>query len=390
MSRTSSRALQTPSKPAQPLTVAVDLFCGVGGKSHGFLRAGIPVSMGVDIDSSCRFAYEFNNAPAKFLERSVADLSPSEVAKWFPPGAIRVLIGCTPCQPFSVYSYRYGAADGKRRSRDKRWGLLQAYQRLVEGVLPEIVSVENVPQLALLKHRVYLAFIERLQELGYFVCVRVVRCADYGIPQTRTRLVILASRLGPISLLPPTHSEKSWVTVKDAIGDLPPIHAGAEGIPEDSLHKACRLSPLNLRRVKATPEGGGWTDWPKSLRLACHRKKSGATYPSVYGRMSWDGLAPTLTTQCYGLGNGRFGHPSQHRAISLREAALLQTFPRDYQFVPPGERPTFKHVGKHIGNAVPVRLGEVIAQSIKAHLAAVQLQAPPDTQSSRRIAQKRS
>jgi DNA (cytosine-5)-methyltransferase 1 len=158
------------------------------------------------------------------------------------------------------------------------------------------------------------------------------------------------------------------VTVRKAIGRLKEITAGGAPPSRDPLHRACNLSTLNLRRIRATPAGGGWQDWPRSLQLDCHRRSSGKTFPSVYGRMEWDALAPTLTTQCYGLGNGRFGHPTQDRAISLREAALLQTFPRDYRFVSPEDDVTFKHVGRHIGNAVPVRIGEAIARSIKEHV----------------------
>src|SRR5262249_15626963 len=134
--------------------------------------------------------------------------------------------------------------------------------------------------------------------------------------------------------------------------------------PKDPLHMASRLSPLNIRRIKATPEGGGWSDWPSGLQLDCHAKDSGRYYGSVYGRMAWDELAPTITTQCFGYGNGRFGHPEQPRAISLREAALLQTFPKAYVFTAPGEKPTFRNVGRHIGNAVPVALAEAIGNSI--------------------------
>jgi DNA (cytosine-5)-methyltransferase 1 len=228
--------------------------------------------------------------------------------------------------------------------------------------------VENVPQLALMKHEVYQAFIDNLSRLGYHVKSRIVKCADYGVPQTRERLVVLASRLGPIDLIPPTHAEGSYVTVRQAIGTMPHLTAGGPPPIADPLHRACRLSPLNLRRIRSTREGGGWQDWPENLRLACHQRDSGKTYPSVYGRMRWDALAPTLTTQCFGLGNGRFGHPDQDRAISLREAAMLQTFPLDYQFVAPDAEVTFLHVGKHIGNAVPARLGEVIALSIRKHL----------------------
>ena len=353
-------------------TVAVDLFCGVGGNTHGFLRAGIDVAVGVDIDSSCRFPYEHNNAPARFVQKSVAALSSDEVAGWYPNGCTRVLIGCAPCQPFSIYNYRYGTADCTKSSgRDKRWGLLHAFRKLVTSLRPEIVTIENVPELALMGHSVYQAFIANLRRIGYHVSSRVVKCAHYGVPQTRERLVVLASLFGPIELIPPTHPNGSLVTVRQAIGGLPPLVAGGPPPDEDPLHRASALSPLNLRRVQATPEGGGWQDWPAKLRLTCHRKESGKTYPSVYGRMRWDDLAPTLTTQCFGLGNGRFGHPEQDRAISLREAALLQTFPSEYQFVPTGQKVTFKNVGRHIGNAVPVRLGEIIALSIRKHLAEV-------------------
>jgi DNA (cytosine-5)-methyltransferase 1 len=343
---------------------AVDLFCGVGGKTHGFLRAGIDVVAGIDVDPTCRFAYEHNNPPARFVETDVARLPATYVADLFPKGTARILIGCAPCQPFSTYSYRYRI--GKRCS-DHQWELLRAFRDIIGRVQPEIVSAENVPELATTNHPAYESFIERLESLGYHVSAKVVRCADYGVPQTRERLVVLASRLGPIELLPPTHPPSKHVTVRRAIGRLAPIEAGGPAPKYDDLHRACSLSPANLRRVRATPEGGSWLDWPARLRLACHRRNSGKTFPSVYGRMSWEALAPTLTTQCYGLGNGRFGHPDQDRAISLREAAILQTFPRDYRFVAPDERLTFKHVGRHIGNAVPVRLAEVIAESIHAH-----------------------
>jgi DNA (cytosine-5)-methyltransferase 1 len=364
--------------------VAVDLFCGAGGKTHGFLRGGIEVAAGVDVDPTCRFPYEHNNAPASFFEKSVADLTVEEVASWYPSGSTRVLIGCAPCQPFSIYSYRYGAGDGRKQRHDKRWGLLHAFRDLVAGLLPEIVTVENVPELTMIGRRPYEAFIEGLSGLGYHVDARVVKCARYGIPQTRERLVVLASRFGPIELIPPTHEPEEYVSVRDAIGDLPPITAGGPPPDDDPVHRACRLSPMNLRRVRATPEGGGWQDWPMRLRLPCHRRDTGKTYPSVYGRMKWDDLAPTLTTQCFGLGNGRFGHPEQDRAISLREAALLQTFPPEYVFVEPGARITFKHVGRHIGNAVPARLGEVIALSIKKHLLKQEALAVADETSRRR------
>ena len=347
---------------------AVDLFCGVGGTTHGFLRAGVPVVAGVDIDPTVRYAYEHNNRPARFIEHDVAKLDPRELKACFPRGAVRVLIGCAPCQPFSTYSYRYRSARLSRRKRDGRWALLDAFARLVDCLRPEIVTAENVPELMRLKHPSYVRFVRTLEDAGYHVTAKIIRCADYGVPQTRERLVLLASRLGEIDLIPPTHDARSYVTVRKAIGKLKPIVAGGAPPSHDPLHRSCSLSALNLKRIRATPQGGGWQNWPRAMQLDCHRRQSGKTFPSVYGRMSWNDLAPTLTTQCYGLGNGRFGHPVQDRAISLREAALLQTFPPDYRFAAPDEPITFKHVGRHIGNAVPVSVGEAIAKSILAHV----------------------
>jgi DNA (cytosine-5)-methyltransferase 1 len=182
-------------------------------------------------------------------------------------------------------------------------------------------------------------------------------------------LVLLASLLGKITLIDATNTPEHYVTVRDVIGDLPSIQAG-EKHPEDVLHCARALSPLNLERIQHTPAGGGWSSWPEHLRLACHKKESGKSYGSVYGRIVWDAVAPTITTQCTSYGSGRFGHPEQNRAISVREAALLQTFPADYKLNDPDGELYYTILARQIGNAVPVRLGQVIAQSIKAHLGA--------------------
>jgi DNA (cytosine-5)-methyltransferase 1 len=141
-----------------------------------------------------------------------------------------------------------------------------------------------------------------------------------------------------------------------------------EVCPTDPLHQACELSPLNLKRIRASTPGGSWRDWDKRLVADCHKKSSGKTYPSVYGRMSWDEPAPTMTTQFYGFGNGRFGHPEQDRAISLREGAIIQSFPRSYKFVPAGEPIYRKPIGRLIGNAVPVNLAKAIGKTIVRHV----------------------
>jgi DNA (cytosine-5)-methyltransferase 1 len=188
-------------------------------------------------------------------------------------------------------------------------------------------------------------------------------------------MVLLASRHGEITMIKPTLKKPK--TVRQAIGRLRSLRAG-EAAPRDKLHVSSTLSEKNLKRIRASRPGGTWRDWPEHLIADCHRAESGRTYSGVYGRMEWDKPAPTMTTQCYGFGNGRFGHPEQDRAITLREAAIIQSFPRDYVFIPDGCEVSFKVLGRLIGNAVPVDLGRAIARSIISHLTAIGSQPSPD------------
>jgi DNA (cytosine-5)-methyltransferase 1 len=337
---------------------AVDLFCGVGGLSQGFLKEGIPVYAGIDIDPKCRYPYEKNNK-CTFVEEDVAKLSGFEVASFFPAGHTKILVGCAPCQPFSTYTR------GKKERKFHKWGLLGAFGRIIQESDPEIVSMENVPQLQ--KELFFKRFVASLRSWGYSVTYSNVHSWEYGVPQTRTRLVLFASKFGEVNLVAPTHPPARHRTVRHAIGHLEPIRAGHIS-PRDPLHRASALSPRNLRRIRASRPGGTWRDWADDLVAECHRSDTGQTYPGVYGRMAWNGLAPTITTQCHGFGNGRFGHPEQDRAISLREAALLQTFPRRYMFAAPDDAITFHHLGRLIGNAVPVRLGRIIGRTILKHV----------------------
>jgi len=336
----------------------VDLFCGAGGLSHGFVLEGLPMAAGIDLDPACKYPYEQNN-DAPFLQRDVSKLPSSEVADLYGDAEVKVLAGCAPCQPFSTYAQRY-ESDGK----EGRWGLLYHFARLVKDTSPDIITMENVPTVA--KHEVFHDFVATLREQKYHVWFGVVDSSLYGVPQMRRRMVLLASRHGEIKMIEPTHPDP--ITVKEAIGRLRPLSAG-EAAPGDKLHVAAGLTDKNLQRIRHSKPGGTWRDWPKRLVADCHKADSGRTYPGVYGRMEWHKPAPTMTTQCYGFGNGRFGHPEQDRAISLREAAILQSFPRDYAFVPPDGPVHFSSLGRMIGNAVPVGLGRAIAKSIKAHLA---------------------
>lgn len=342
-------------KPSLPVA-CIDLFCGAGGLTHGLLKKGVQVRAGVDVDPACRFAYEANNRGAVFLERDVESLTAEDLAGYFTEGNYSLLAGCAPCQPFSTY------VKGKDTTQDAKWKLLRSFAHLVRRVQPDLVTMENVPQLP--THAIFGEFLEAFD--GYDTWFDVVECKGYGIPQRRRRLVFLASKLGPISLIPPTHEGKH-VTVADTIRYLPEIKAG-ERHWNDPLHAAAGLTEINLKRIRQSKPGRSWQDWNEDLVAECHRRDSGKSFGSVYGRMRWEDPAPTMTTLCYGFGNGRFGHPEQDRAISLREAALFQTFPKTYQFMPKDEDVNFRVVGRLIGNAVPVRLGEVIAMSIADHL----------------------
>jgi DNA (cytosine-5)-methyltransferase 1 len=341
------------------VVAAVDLFCGVGGLTAGLREAGINVRGGVDIDGACKWPYENNNPGAKFIEDSIVNVRGDDLAALFPEGAIRVLAGCAPCQPFSTYSL------GKAKDED-RWSMLKEFARLVRELKPEIVTMENVPRLRL--HPVFSEFCSALSSEGYQFEATLVSCVEYGIPQNRKRLVLVASRLGPIRIRKHDPSKDSRHTVRDAIGAMEKLSAGETGT-KDFLHRTSKLSDTNLRRIRSSIPGGSWRDWEEDIVADCHRSKSGESFPSVYGRMEWDKPAPTITTQFYGFGNGRFGHPEQDRALSLREGAILQTFPKRYRFVAPGESVNFKTVGRMIGNAVPPKLGQVIGESILAHVA---------------------
>jgi DNA (cytosine-5)-methyltransferase 1 len=346
-----------------PRISAVDLFCGVGGLTHGLVRGGIDVRAGIDVDGTCKYPYEANNKSAEFLELDVSAVTAETISPYLFGANYTLLAGCAPCQPFSSYSQGGRAKTSSKRMGEGNsdWKLVASFGKLVADIQPDMVTMENVAQLA--RHPVFEEFLANLKD--YHVWWDIVECASVGVPQSRRRLVLLASRLGHVELDLSCYT-KTHTTVRKTIAKLPSIEAGEQD-SNDPLHFAPKLSSRNMERIEASKPGGTWRDWPEYLQASCHQKETGATYPSVYGRMEWDKVAPTITTQCFGYGNGRFGHPEQNRAISLREAAMLQTFPRSYKFVKPGEAVRFNKLGRLIGNAVPVRLGEVIASTLVKH-----------------------
>lgn len=243
--------------------------------------------------------------------------------------------------------------------------MLYAFSDLIEKVKPQVISMENVNEI--MNQKVFKDFIETLESLKYHVSWKSVYCPDYGIPQSRRRLVLLASRLGKIELIPRTHEPSQYRTVRQTIGRLEPLMDG-EASEKDALHRTYKLSELNKKRIKHSKPGGTWLDWEEKLRAPCHKKKTGRSYSGVYSRMEWDKPSPTITTQFYSFGTGRFGHPEQDRALSLREGAMLQTFPKRYDFIKPEENLSMERMGIHIGNAVPVKLGVIIGKSIIRHI----------------------
>ena len=337
---------------------AVDLFCGAGGLSYGMKRAGIPIAAGIDVDPWCRYPFE-QNVKAEFHELDIFNIGSEFISSLYPDGNVKILAGCAPCQPYSTYSYKHSP-------KDRRWQLLDKFGTLVRELQPEIVTMENVPRLR--NHEVFRDFLKTLTESGYHnPYVAIINCWEYGVPQSRKRLVVLASKLREIELVAPSRSIDHMPTVREFLQDVEELEAGSQS-HSDPLHKASRLSEKNLARIVHSLPGGTWRDWPRELQAECHTKETGRTYSGVYGRMTWDHLGPTLTTEFHGFGNGRFGHPEQNRAISLREGAILQTFPPDYSFIPDGAPIVISKVAMMIGNAVPVKLGEAIGASIKAHL----------------------
>ena len=335
---------------------AIDLFCGIGGLSYGLQEAGINVIAGLDNDETCRYAYEKNNK-IPFISADITHYNSDKIKKLYSKNAIKILVGCAPCQPFSSNTFK-----NRNKAQDIRWNLLAYFGKIIERTLPEVVSMENVRGIA--KTDVFKNFLKILNKNNYYIDYQIIYVPNYGVPQNRSRLILLASRLGEIKIPDPMFTKKTYRTVKDTIGKLQPIKAGQTS-SQDALHKAKNLSELNLQRIQQSRPNGTWRDWNKKLLPACYQKQSGQTYTSVYGRMGWNGISPTITTQFFNYGSGRFGHPTQNRALSLREGALLQTFPKNYNF---GEVKSMTTIARHIGNAVPPVLGKIIGKAIKEHL----------------------
>lgn len=323
--------------------------------TRGLLDAGIEVVAGFDSDDRCEHTYEHNNPETRFVRADIRDV---ELSDLLVRGRLRrydnvLFSGCAPCQPFSSH-----LRGGKRRHDAT---LLGEFGRLVEAALPGYVLIENVPGIAKVPgFSTFRRFLRMLELNGYMYAYGRLDAKSYGVPQNRRRLVLLASRKSGASLSKPKYgtSLRPFRTVRQAIAHFPSIRAG-EFDPDIPNHVAASITELNIERLQHTPQDGGdRRSWPRRLRLECHTGNYRG-HTDVYGRMSWDQPAPALTGRCHSISNGRYGHPEQDRAISLREAAAIQSFPDGYEFF--GSN---KHIAQQIGNAVPVRLAEYLGKHL--------------------------
>lgn len=338
--------------------IAIDFFCGAGGLSKGLALSGIDVLAGIDNNILCQDTYNKNNVPSIFIHADMKKYTPEDLLMQFPQlHNIRqdelLFAGCAPCQPFSQ------ANKAEERSPDAT--LLSQFGRFVEFFLPGQVMIENVPGIAKVKgNSTFKRFIRLLESNNYKVVYKPTNAKYHGVPQNRVRLLVIATRGIQASFPNATHARKPkegqlhLVTVRDAIGHFPVLNAGETHATMPN-HVSARLMAINLERLQHTPhDGGGRCDWPKYLFLKCHSGNYDG-HTDVYGRMYWDRPSPTLTCKCQSISNGRYAHPEQNRAISLREAAAIQTFPDDYIFY--GSNTS---IAAQIGNAVPVLLGKVM------------------------------
>lgn len=334
---------------------AFDFFCGAGGLTCGLSAAGIQVLAGFDLDGFCHDSYEQNNPGSRFVSVDIRKLTTDDLKRYASSDCLAetLFAGCAPCQPFSQQ-----VKNGQCKYEGT---LLAPFGRLIEDVLPGYVLMENVPGIARVKgNSTFRRFLTLLERNEYRYVYGIVDAKNFGVPQTRRRLVLLASRFGNPSMPEPTHGadKRPFKTVWQAISHFPSLEAGQVN-SEYANHVAASITDINIERLRHTPlNGGDRRAWPDRLKLRCHSGEYQG-HTDVYGRMAWDAPAPTLTGRCHSISNGRYGHPTQDRAISLREAAALQSFPDDYVFY--GSK---KHIAQQIGNAVPVALAEALGRHI--------------------------
>lgn len=335
---------------------AIDFFCGAGGLTHGLQLSGIDVFAGIDFNLTCKQTYEENNN-AVFIHKSIVDITAQEIKNLFNQNATKknytMIAGCAPCQPYSMINTR-------KKQNDERKTLLDEFRRIIKGVKPHFVLMENVSRLNE-ENEYFSKFLQMLTIANYQYEYKVLNAKDFCVPQNRKRLFLIATRVKSIKLTFKNLKPKKLVLLEDVIKHLEPILHDTSSL-NDPLHTSLRLSDLNLKRIQLTPHNGGLRNaWPKEMLTPSHAKKQ--SFLDNYGRLAWGSLSATITTKFHQYCSGRFGHPEQDRALSLREGALIQTFPYSYKFY--GNK---DEIARQIGNAVPINLsksvGEIIISSI--------------------------
>lgn len=338
---------------------AVDFFCGAGGVTCGFNKAGIKVLGGIDIDIACKTTYEKNNKGSKFILADISEYSPKQLQNDL--GITRnddnlIFIGCSPCQYYTIIN-----TSKEKSSKSKL--LLEDFKRFVDYFRPGFILIENVPGLESKNESPLQSFKKFLIKNGYVFEDKVLNAVNYHVPQNRKRYVLIASRVVE-QIKMPIPADIKKMTVRNYIGlskELGMIPAGYKDL-SNLQHTCAGLTAINIARLRKTPHNGGtrlsWKGDPE-LQLPCYEGKD-EMFCDVYGRMHWDLPSPTITTKFYSISNGRFAHPEQNRAISLREGAILQSFPRNYKF----HATSIEIIARMIGNAVPPNMAKAIAKGI--------------------------
>ncbi|MEY8709476.1 DNA cytosine methyltransferase [Mangrovibacter phragmitis] len=330
---------------------ALDLFCGSGAVSLGLKQAGFDVVGAVDFDAGACRTYRENHPSVHLIESDIRSVEPN-LFKDVIQGNLDLLVICAPCQPFSSQN-KFKHKDDSRRN------LVDESKKFITSFEPSIVFLENVPGLA--STEIFSNFKKWLRSVGYSVAEPLrIDAADLGVPQRRTRMVLIATKNVPLDEAINIKTQKR-INVADAIKSLPKPPIGRVSVGSDPLHYARKHSELNIERLKHIPaNGGGRESLPLNLQLSCHRNTKKSSFSDTYGRMRWNDVAPTLTTGCTDITKGRYAHPEQNRAITLREAARLQSFPDTYKFLGNASQ-----IATQIGNAVPPEMMRIIALNLK-------------------------
>ena len=340
---------------------AIDFFCGGGGMTYGLRQAGIDVIAGVDFDKNAKETYEFNNPGSIFILRDIKKLHSNYFEIKF--GVQKnddhlIMAGCSPCQYYSIINTDHTKAELSKN-------LLMSFARFIQHYRPGYVLVENVHGIVTNKETILPKFLRKLERLGYTHKEQIVDMSQYGVPQSRRRFSLIATRLNGVEISMPQKSE-TILTVANVLGEkhgFPKIKAGYKDMT-DFQHTVAGLNKISLKRMALTPhDGGGRLSWAcqPELQLKCYIGKDDI-FKDNYGRMWWNKPAPTITTKFFSISNGRFAHPEEDRAISIREGATLQSFPKNYVF----KTNSIACAARIIGNAVPCefarRLGETLIQ----------------------------